>query len=479
MHFKDYMAHDAVGLATLIRSGAVSRAEVLACAYAAIETIDRDVQALVETFDPVPSEAGPDALFYGVPFLLKDVGGPIPDLKQECGSRLAEGMVASRLNNFSNRYLKAGLQIIGRTKSPEMAFNITTENRLHGAVHNPWDLTRSAGGSSGGAGAATAARMVPMAEANDGGGSIRIPASCNGVVGLKPSRGRISSAPDASEYLNGLSVPLVTSRSVRDTAAMLDVMQGAEPGDPYPVALPVEPYLDSIRTAPRPLKIALVTEAWTTGIEIDPVCVEAATDAARLCEDLGHQVTPAALDLGISWDGFIEANARIWCTNIARWIDHLAKETGRPVTHDTLEATTLACYHYGKAQSAEHLLEALEICNIVSRTLGAVHQDFDLILSPTLPKPPQPLGTYNADRDDLDGLEWSQFVLSATPFTPVANVTGQPAISLPLGWTQSGLPIGVQFMAAIGKEDTLLKLAAQLETAQPWADKIPRPLNRI
>ncbi len=479
MNLADYFSHDALGLAALIRSGEVSRFEVIACARDAIEAIDGDVQAVIETYDPVPSKASPEAPLYGVPFLLKDVGAPIPGLRQECGSRLARGMIASRDNNFSKRYLAAGLQIIGRTKSPEMAFNLTTENRLHGAVHNPWDLARSAGGSSGGAGAATAARMVPMAEANDGGGSIRIPASCNGVVGLKPSRGRISSAPDAWEYLNGLSAPLVTSRTVRDSAAMLDVMQGAEPGDPYPVAPPAEPYLDAIRKAPRPLKIALITEAWTTGLAVDPACARAATEAAELCEDLGHQVTPQVLDIGVSWDAFVEANARVWCTNIARWADGLAKETGRAISHETLEATTLACTRYGKAQSADHLLEAFEVFNRVSRAVGAFHQRFDLVLSPTLPKPPQPLGTYNADREDLDGLGWTNFILSASPFTPVANVTGQPAISLPLGWMASGLPVGVQFMAAIGAEDTLLKLSAQIEDAKPWINKRPKVIKRV
>lgn len=473
MEQKDYIKYDALELAGLIKRGEVSPGEVLSCALSVIEQINPSVRAIIETHPPVPSNAGADQVFYGVPFLLKDVGSSFPGLKREYGSQLAEGVTAVSTGNLAKRFLRAGLQIFGRTKSPEMAFNITTESKLYGPVHNPWDLSRSAGGSSGGAAAAVASRMVPMAEANDGGGSIRIPASCNGVVGLKPSRGRISCAPDAWEFLNGLSGALVTSRSVRDTAAMLDVLQGPEPGDPYPVAKPEMPYLETLQRRPPSLKIALVTEAWTTNIPVHNDCTDAATDVARLCKNLGHHVEPQKLDIGVGWETFTEANARIWCINIARWIDGLSKQTGRPATLDTLEATTLACYHYGKTQSAENVLDSFDIFNRVSRTIGEFHRQYDLILSPTLPNPPHLLGAFDANRSGMTGLDWSHFILSGSPFTPVFNVTGQPAISLPLAWNGDGLPIGIQFVADMGREDLLLGLAAQLEECRPWQNRMP------
>ncbi len=473
MNIRDYVQYDGLGLAELVRKQEASTAEILDAALAAIAAFNPALNAVIETFEPpIGGDAAPGAPFLGVPFLLKDVGASVNGVRHESGSRLGAGVISDHDSALARRIHAAGLRIIGRAASPEMAFNITTENRLHGLTRNPWNVAHSAGGSSGGAAAAVAAGMVPIAEANDGGGSIRIPAACCSLVGLKPSRGRISSAPDAGEYLNGLSCSHVVSRSLRDSAAMLDATAGAEPGDPSPLARSVRPYLEEMAQDPKPLRIAVATRPWNEAATA-PECAQAAKAAATLCAELGHQVEEARPELGVSWDAFVEANARIWCANIAPWVESLSAATGRPISPNFLEATTLACHAYGRALSASDLLAALAVGNTVSRAVGAFFARFDVLITPTLPQPPHRLGIYNADEAGLSALDWTHKLFAGTPFTPLCNVTGAPAISLPLAISADNLPIGVQFIADLGREDTLFQLAGQIERAAPWHHRRP------
>lgn len=473
MNIDEYMNFDSLSLGELVRRGEVTADELETCAKAAVATINPRINAVVELYDaPDQRAAAPSGPFAGVPFLVKDMGMAPAGARREWGSRLARGMIAPHPAAVLERLTGAGFRVLGRTTTPEMAFNVTTENLLHGPTRNPWDLTRSAGGSSGGAAAAVAAGIVPVAEANDGGGSIRIPAACCGVFGFKPSRGRTSAAPDAWEFLNGLSSSHVVSRSVRDSAAALDAAAGAEPGDPYIVTPPARPYLEDVTRGPGRLRIALTTEAPNSG-DVDPSCARAAEDAAQLCADLGHDVDRAAPDPGLPWAGFVEANARVWCANMARLIDAIAAATARTPGPETLEATTLACYDYGKAMTADDLLSALDAFNTSSRAMGAFFNRYDVLVTPTLPAPPLPLGACDASEDGLSALQWADKLFGISPFTPIFNVTGQPAMSVPLGGSPDGLPIGVQFAAPLNREDMLFGLAGQLETAAPWVHRHP------
>ncbi len=473
---QDYARFDAVGLAAAIRCGEVSRREVMDAALSAAEKTASTVAALVETWDDRTSDAYldsvPDGPFTGVPFVIKDAvlheaGRPV-----EFGSALCAGVSLPHDTELMIRFRATGLATFGRSKSPEMAFNITTEPRFHGPARNPWSLEHSTGGSSGGAAAAVAAGIVPIAHANDGGGSTRIPAAQCGLVGLKPSRGRVPIGPDASEGLNGLGAELVVSRSVRDTAVMLDAVHGLAPGDPYDAPPAPDSYAVLVeRAAPGPLRIGLPRLDWCV-TPIDPQVQAAWDQTANLLERLGHHVEPVDLPLGVDWDRFIWANAIIWCSNLARWVTMFAAATGRPVSLDTLEPPTLACTRTGQAASAADVLTALDVFNTVSRSFGAVFARLDAALLPCLPTPPYRLGVHQLQPDDgTDGFGWTEHLFTNTPFTPAFNVTGQPAMSLPLAWSQDGLPIGMQFAAPLGREDTLLTLAAQIEQAQPWADK--------
>lgn len=478
MELRDYVTCDGLSLGEMIRRGEVTADALEACTRAAVAAVNPQINAVIELYDtPDQRTAAPSGPFAGVPFLVKDMGMAPAGARRECGSRLARGMTADHPAAVLERLTGAGFRVLGRTASPEMAFNVTTENILHGPTRNPWDRTRSAGGSSGGAAAAVAAGIVPMAEANDGGGSIRIPAACCGVFGLKPSRGRTSAAPDAWEFLNGLSSSHVVSRTVRDSAAALDAAAGAEPGDPYIITPPARPYLEDVSRGPGRLRIAVTTDAPNAnapnGSEVDPACARATEDAAKLCADLGHDVDRAAPDLGLSWAAFVEANARVWCANMARLIDAIAAATGRTPGPDTLEATTLACYHYGKTMSADDLLAALDGFNAISRAVGAFFSRYDILVTPTLPAPPLPLGACDANEAGLGAIEWADKLFGISPFTPLFNVTGQPAMSVPLGQTADGLPVGIQFAAGLNREDLLFGLAGQLETAAPWIHRHP------
>ncbi|EFL07942.1 amidase [Streptomyces sp. AA4] len=465
----EYASCDAVGLADLIARGEVSAAEVADAAARAVEAVNPQLNAVVETW---PAEDFPgSAPLAGVPFLIKDLGVAMAGKRSELGSRLAAGAVSPADSFLMRRFRRAGLVTIGRTATPEMAYSTTTEPDFYGATRNPWSTDHSAGGSSGGSGAAVAAGMVPVAHATDAAGSIRVPASYNGLFGLKPTRGRVSQGPGADEVFNGLAVQGSLSRTVRDSAVLLDLIEGPEPGDPYFAPRPDRPYATEAKTDPGRLRIAVLRQPWGGRQPTEPVSA-ALSETVRLLESLDHEVEDTALPLGVSWEEFVLGNARMWAANLAPWIDAVAAATGRPVDETTLEPVTLASYRYGHQVTADEFVRALAIRNQVARTFAQHFARYDLLLSPTLPDPPVKLGVYGEGAERLDGLGWLDRVLDRSPYTAAANVSGVPSMSVPLA-EAGGLPVGMQFTAAFGREDLLFRLAGQLEKAAPWAHRKP------
>ena len=465
----EYISYDGLGLAELIRNGEISREEVLACALQMADLLNPEINTIIEIFpEPLAGAEDADAPFFGVPFLIKDLALHAKGVLNEMGSRLAQGIRAQHDTDLMKRFRQAGLRTIGRAATPEFGYCPTTEPVINGPSRNPWDLTRMPGGSSGATAASVAAGIVPLAHANDGGGSIRIPASCCGLVGLKPSRGRVPNGPDSAEPLSGLAVEFAVTRTVRDAAALLDAVKGPGIGDPFEIPIPGEAYASSALKDPGSLKIAWMSESWS-GTEIDKEVKDTVPKTAQLCEELGHRVVEAGPEL--DWEHFFEATVTLWAANLAVFIDYAAMLTGRPVDKDHLEATVLACYREGKQIKAETLLRAQAAANQVCRGVGRFFQEYDILLTPTVAQPPLPLGVINANDPDLDARAWSKHTFDFCPFTPLFNTTGQPAISLPLHRNTDNLPLGVQFAGRYGAESTLLQLARQLEQAAPW------PLN--
>ncbi|MCU0121049.1 amidase [Pseudomonas sp. B2M1-30] len=470
MNLNEYAAHDGIALAQLIAAGDVSTQEVAALAIEAVQQVNPSINAVIEHWTPgISTGSGPLA---GVPFLIKDLAITAAGRRNELGSRLAAGLVAEHDSYLMQRFNAAGLSTVGRTTTPEMAFSTETDSILQGPTRNPWDTRLSAGGSSGGAGAAVAAGIVPIAHATDAAGSIRVPAAFNGLVGLKPTRGRCSHGPVMDEVFAGLGVQLGLSRSVRDSAALMDIVQGHAPGDPYHTAAPAEGFLAQVGRDPGRLRIGLLDTPWN-GAAVDGEILDATSRIARELDTLGHQVESVQAPLGLSWDAFVEANAHIWCASLVRWIGHLAAATGRPIDERTLEPATLACYAFGQRSRGTDFAAALEVRNSIARQVAGWFEEIDVLLTPTLPYLPQAIGTYNLGAEHMDGRQWTARVFEHSPFTPVFNVAGTPAISLPLGMSGAGLPIGLQFAARFGAEDVLLRLAGQLEQALPWQHRQP------
>jgi amidase len=359
--------------------------------------------------------------------------------------------------------------ICGKTSTPEFGIVPTTEPRRFGPTRNPWNTAHSTGGSSGGSAAAVASGMVPIAHANDGGGSIRIPASCCGLVGLKPTRARVPLAPQYGDLMGGLIAEHVVTRSVRDTAAILDAVAGPAPGDPYwAPPLRGESFAAAGATPPPSLRVGLVTTSPAGG-EVHADCVDAAEQAAALCESLGHVVVPTSLD--VDGDAFTAHFVNVWAAGNAWTLADWERRVGRPATVDDLEPLTWALTQLGRALDAGAYLTSVQELQKITRQIALAFDDIDVLLTPTLGEPPAALGTFDSPEDQpLTGLFRAA---SYVPFTPPFNVTGQPAISLPLHWNDGGLPIGSQFVGRFGDEETLLALASQLEAAAPWADRRP------
>ena len=471
MKFDDYRQQDAVGLAELIAKKEVSAAEVLEAAIARAEEVNPAINAIVhQQYDKARAAAAaglPQGPLTGVPYLIKDLAFFQAGEPATLGSHLYADYVADHDSVYTARCKAAGLAIMGRSNSPEFGLNANTEPKLYGSCRNPWKSTHSAGGSSGGAAAAVAGGILPMAHATDGGGSIRIPAAQCGLFGLKPTRGRITFAPDAGEGWGGLSIGHVVSRSVRDSAVMLDCTGGTEPGDPYVAPTPERPFAEEVGRAPGNLKIAMMLHDHR-GVALDPACAEAVSAAARLCESLGHAVEEAAPDIDLT--ALRPKNSIVSSANIARQLGARWAALGREPSPDDVEAASWTTYQRGLNVSGVQYADAMLAIHTAGRKLAQFLTDYDVILSTTLPAPPPELGYLDTDGDvDL-------FIERATSYisiTPVYNATGSPAMSVPLAWSDDGLPIGVHFAARHGEEATLLRLAAQLEKAQPWFHKLP------
>jgi len=474
---------DATAQAELVRSGAASPLELVDAAIERIERRDGELNAVVTPlFEQARAAARgelPDGPFRGVPFLLKDLGALSAGDPYAAGVKAAraERYIAGQTSVVTERFAAAGLVVLGRTNTPEMGLVPTTEGEAYGPCHNPWDPTRSTGGSSGGSAAAVAAGMVPAAHASDGGGSIRIPASECGLVGLKPSRGRVPLWPHLAEGWGGMSVMLAVSRSVRDTAALLDVATGPCPGDLHTPPAPARPWREEVGADPGRLRIGLLTTAPDSAVMTHPDCAAAAEGAARLLASLGHTVEaawpPALLDSGIS-----QAFLPCFGTWTAAELDWWGQQLGHPITADDVEPATWAVAETGRRVTGTQFVAGLTaIHHFSARVQQWWAEGWDLLLTPTIAEPPPFLGDYAAKPDDPFWPVLRSVVEVA--YTIPFNMTGQPAVSLPLHQTPDGLPIGVQLVAAYGREDLLLRVAAQLEQAspwQPWVEHLP-PLH--
>ncbi|PVA11997.1 amidase [Pelagivirga sediminicola] len=479
----DYESHDATALAALIAHGEVSPLDLLQCAIDRAEARDPAVNALSQKlYDHGRGAiAGglPDGPFRGVPFLLKDASADLKGYVTANGARLLkDGTPATADSTLVARYKAAGLVIFGKTTTPEFSLAASTETSLTGATRNPWDISRSAGGSSGGAAAAVAAGIVPAAHGSDGGGSIRIPASCCGLFGMKPSRARNPSGPLVGEGWGSLSVAHVLTRSVRDSAAMLDATQGMAPGDPYCAPPRARPYVDEVRTDPGRLRVGWHI-APMSGADVAAPCREAAQDAAHLLASLGHDVDEITLP---GQSGHIQQ--AIWvlvASNVARSIRSIGDQRGRKVTRDEVDAVTWSALTDAREMDAQDYAEALYQIHAQSRRMAELHARYDLILSPTLATPPPKLGIQRTDTDDIKA--YRSALTAFTPYTQLFNMTGAPSMTMPLYWTVPDapggeLPIGVMLSADFGREDILFRLAGQLETARPWFHRRARMANQ-
>lgn len=477
----DLAALDAVAQADLVRLGDVSPRELVDAAIARVEAVNPQLNAVIhERFEKARAEADgdlPDGPLRGVPMVLKDLDGTSAGDPYQGGTKHLRdlGFVATDDSYLTAKFRQAGLVIIGRTNTPELGLYPTTEPEAHGPTRNPWDTTRSTGGSSGGSAAAVASRMVALGHAGDGGGSIRIPASECGLVGLMPTRGRHSLGPEVGEAWGGLVRRLVVTRSVRDTAVVLDCVQGPMPGDPYTAPPPLRPYIDEVGATPRPLRIGVRTQPGDPTYTSHPDCVAAAERAAALLTDLGHQVSPSDHELFDDVDfqneftgHFINAYG-VWT---ASELDNISRTSGHEVTPEGVEAGTWAIAEMGRSVSGVQFHDAVTFFHRFTRRMAAWWAaGNDLLLTPTLPEPPPTLGQFATTPDNpLNALFRASPIVQ---FTAPFNVTGQPAISVPLHWNDDGLPIGVQLVAAYGREDLLLQVASQLEAAAPWADRVP------
>lgn len=474
MELQDYVEYDGLGLATLIRTGEVSVKEVAAAALEAIDAVNPTLNAVIEQYPERATALESNDLgggpLKGTPFLIKDLVIHEAGQKHEMGSRLAKGFIAPNDTELMVRYRNAGLVTLGRTTTPEFGYCGTTESVLSGPTRNPWNSKHSPGGSSGGSAAAVAARMVPIAHANDGGGSIRIPAACCGLVGMKPTRGRNSLGPDLGEAVSGFAVEHVVSRTVRDSAAVLDATQGNGGGDPYVIEPPERPYLDEVSAPPGTLKIAFTTTPWS-GDKVDPETTRALNDVAASLEGLGHRVEEAMPRY--DYRPHIEAAGVIWSVGTAAWVDAVAKSMGQQPGPSNLESSIVATYEVGKRTNAVDYLAAVNHVHAVNRQIAPFFDDYDILMTPTCAQPAWKLGEMDANAEGLTLESWTDLVFGFCPFTQLFNATGQPAVSLPLAMNSGGLPIGIQFVGQWGGEALLYRLAGQLEQALPWNDRKP------
>ena len=479
MSMTDYANYDATGLAKLVAKGDVTAAELCEEAIARIEKHNPTLNAVIckmydiahdraTELDSRKDTSGERGPFHGVPFLLKDILGDHQGIPTTNGSKFTSGHPATQDSTLTARQKSSGLNPLGKTNTPEFGILPTTEPLLYGASRNPWNIDHSTGGSSGGSAAAVAAGIVPMAHTNDGGGSIRIPAACCGLFGLKPTRGRNPLGPVTGDLMSGLIVEHVVTRTVRDSALMLDCTHGPEAGDPYCAPAPVRRFIEEVGAEPKQLRIAFAKSA-ADGRELHSECRAAAESAAALCAELGHTVEEATPE--IDPDSVSASFMTIWAAGLAFTIDSFAMIRDIEPKEESFEPLTWALYQNGVEISASQYQIAVAMLQMVSREIGRFHQNYDLWLTPTLGQPPIRNGIVDSSVEDA--ILGFAPMIDYVPFTPLANATGQPAMSIPLHWSDNGLPVGVMFTGRFGDEATLLRLAAQLEEARPWIERKP------
>ncbi|MCP3984540.1 MAG: amidase [bacterium] len=473
---KEYESYDGLGLAELVRKGETQPKELL---DAALERMERHEPTLNAVPIPMILEARaaldaglPEGPFTGVPFLLKDLHLNWAGVRTTNGSQLFTDHVPDHDSELTERYRAAGLVTFGKSLSPEFGITPTSESIQFGDTRNPWNTEHSAGGSSGGSAAATAAGYLPLANASDGGGSIRIPAAACGLFGMKPTRGRMPMGPDVGEGWAGMSIVHAVSRSVRDSAALLDATAGPDLGAPYVAPPPVRSYLEEVTRPPSRLRIALQRSTWN-GTSTHADCVAAVEDAARLCEELGHDVVEAALE--IDADAMRRASMTILPANLLVALEDRAEALGRELVESDVEAGTWGMATAGRARSAVDYVRAVKGIHHIGRQVARFQTDYDVILTPTMALPPTPLGTLSLSNPNPGAN--LEALLQTIGYCQIFNASGSPAMSVPLAWNDAGLPIGIQFAGRFGDEGTLFRLAGQLEQARPWFNRRP-PLAR-
>lgn len=492
MKFEEYRKQDAVGLAALVTKREVTASELLETAIARAEAVNPKLNAIIIPMHDIARARAQETLqgpFAGVPFLIKDLFQEYGGVKTAFGCKAlkAAGYTATEHSEITARWLAAGTVIFGRTNTPEFGAKGITEPEAWGAARNPWNLDHTTGGSSGGSAAAVASGIVPIAGANDGGGSIRIPAGICGLFGIKPGRGRTPWGPRFAELMHGAAMNHILSRSVRDSAVMLDATHGPEIGSMYRIEPPERPYLEELTRAPGKLKIAF-TDKSPIGTVVHPEAVQAVREAAKLLESLGHHVEEAEPD--INGMQLAEDFIVMWFANCAATVEEIKQQTG--CSNSDFELDTLAMVAFGHASRASEYVAGYLRWNEYARKLGEFHQKYDLFMTPTMALPPARVGEIvtphwqHVAMKILLALGLSRVILKSgmieqmvrenlkwVPFTQLANLTGVPAMSVPLHWTQGGLPLGVHFVAPHGGEGLLFRLAAQLEQAKPWFDRVP------
>lgn len=469
----EYVQYDAVGLAELVRTGEVTPTEVLNGAIERMRAVNQAINAVVVDLEHLARAAIdsglPEGPLHGVPTLLKDISTQLQGVRTTAGSHLFDGAPPADADSaLVAAYKASGLNIFGKSNTPEFGLAPVTEPRLYGKTRNPWNLALTPGGSSGGAAAAVAAGIVPAAQASDGGGSIRIPAACCGLVGLKPSRGRISLAPNGEGW-GGMTVLNAVSRTVRDSAMFLDISCAPQTGDPYALPAPWRPFLEEASTPPERLRIGFTTAALGMGRDVDAPCAEAVRDTARLCEQLGHSVEEVTL--AFDFASAVSAGGVLVAANVADTIDREAERRGRPAAPEEVEKLTWLTYQRGQTVTGANYVRALSIMHKFGRELAGAFEQCDVILLSTLGSLPISLGALDANAEDFSA--YMEQFYSFVPNTQAFNASGLPAISLPLSWSEDGLPIGLQFAAGYGREDLLFRLAGQLEEARPWRHRCP------
>jgi amidase len=470
----DVMFKSATEQAELVRSGELPARELVEASLAAIDRLNDELNAVVTRCDERALaeadavQAGDERPLAGVPLLVKDLAALTEGVRTTMGMRALEDWIPDEDSATVRRLRAAGAIVVGKTNLPEMGILPVSEPLRFGPARNPWDTSRTPGGSSGGSAAGVAAGMVAIAHGNDGGGSIRIPASCCGLVGLKPSRGRVSWAPHLAELAAGFATDGVLTRTVRDSALGLDLLAGYEPGDPYWAPDPSAPFVDAVGREPGKLRVAFVVDS-PNGVPVDPDCVAATRQAAELLSSLGHEVNEVEIEAD---EAYVTNFVTVWIAGTANEVETWGRLAGRALDIDQLEPLARQMHEMSLQMSATDYLRALDWLHDYSRRLVRMWEGIDVLLTPTLAKPPIEIGALEPKEDEppvqmlMNAGEW-------VPFTPVWNVTGQPAISLPLHQTEAGLPVGVQLVGPPAGEELLLSLAAQIEAAAPWEGRRP------